>query len=71
MKKISELVACILLAGSAIAFAAGPQVKVAVADVDRNTVPAKVAAKPVKVGASEAAVYDYRLERESCCGPQN
>jgi hypothetical protein len=71
MKMVNELVACILLAGAAIiAVAAEPQIKVAVVEVAKIA-PSKPVAKPAAVKASEAAVHDYRLERESCCGPQN
>lgn len=69
MKKVSVLAACVLLAGSALA--AEPKTKVVVAQANKVVV-AKTATKAVRpVAKTSEAVYDYRLERESCCGPQN
>ena len=68
MKTIILLTASILLAGSA--FAAEPQIKVAVADLGK-AVAAKPAVKPAQPAKTSTAAPDYRLERESCCGPQN
>ena len=68
MKKITEIAACVLLAGAAlIAIAGEPQIKVAVVEAAKVSKP--VAKAPVKT--SEVVVHDYRLEREGCCNSQN
>ena len=70
MRKITEIAACILLAGATIlAVASEPQIKVAATDA--AVAKAAKPAKAVVVKPTEAVVHDYRLERESCCGPQN
>ena len=64
MKKIISIVtACVLAAGASYAAMEKPVAKQAPA--------ASKSEAPVVAAAADTGVYDYRLERESCCGPQN
>ncbi len=74
MNKLSVLAGCALLAVSA--YAADPVMKTAktadtvVAMKQVRKAPARIAAAtPSKSDPSDSRSNDYRLERESCCGP--
>jgi hypothetical protein len=60
MSKIATIAVSILLAFSAIA-----------AGTSEQPVSKKQQARPAVQATVTAGEYDYRLERESCCGPQN
>ena len=60
-KIISFVVACLMVAGAS--YAASEKSNQPVAK-------APAASRAAAPAAQEAAVPDYRLERESCCGPQ-
>lgn len=75
MNRLSVLAGCALLAVSA--YAADPLMKtakltdavVAMKQVPKE--PARIAAAtPSKSDPGDSRSNDYRLERESCCGPQ-
>jgi hypothetical protein len=79
MSKIYMVVGCLLLAFSSYAVEPAKAVKVALATEAAEPVKAVKAAKPVQIKAKKSAKWvdegdsrlnDYRLERESCCGPQ-
>ena len=61
MKKISAIVASILLAS--VVFAANEQAK-------QPVVAKQAPVAAAQADTSDTGAYDYRLERESCCGPQ-
>jgi hypothetical protein len=64
MSKLYVLMGCALLAFSA--YAAEPKVK-----PGKQAKPAAaIKVKASKVDAGDSRLNDYRLERESCCGPQ-
>jgi hypothetical protein len=78
MSKIYMVVGCLMLAFSSYAVEPAKAVKVALA-VDTTEVKTVKAVKPAQIKAKKAAKWvdegdsrlnDYRLERESCCGPQ-
>jgi hypothetical protein len=60
MTKIATIALSILLAFSAIA-----------AGTSEQAVSKKQQARPAAQATVSSSDYDYRLERESCCGPQN
>ncbi|MGB7542334.1 MAG: hypothetical protein WA373_12760 [Burkholderiales bacterium] len=75
MYKLSVLAGCALLAVSA--YAADPRMKTsntadpAVAMKQVRKAPARIAAAtPSKPDQGDSRSNDYRVERESCCGPQ-
>jgi hypothetical protein len=79
MSKIYMVVGCLLLAFSSYAVEPAKSVKVALATEAAEPVKAVKAVKPAQVKAKRSAkwvdegdsrINDYRLERESCCGPQ-
>jgi len=59
MSKIATIAASILFAFSAIA-----------AGTSEQQVSKKEQARPAVQATASSSEYDYRLERESCCGPQ-
>jgi hypothetical protein len=79
MGKIYMVVGCLLLAFSSYAVEPAKAVKVAMATDAAEPVkvvkavkasPAAKAKKAKWVDEGDSRLNDYRLERESCCGPQ-
>ena len=68
MKTIATFATCILMAGSAAAVE--PQAKAAAKPRPAAAVQSPASAASKAADIKVAAADDYRLERESCCGPQ-